>query len=196
MKRATAKSGASRDKMVRAAGAAFREHGLGGIGVDGLAKAADFTSGAFYFHFPSKMDAFVESVRAGLEDLKCGIEGIQAAEGKGWLGSFASFYMGFKRTCRLGEGCALPLLSAEVERAGDAARGVYQEKLTEVIGAVERGLADREGMSAREQALVILALLAGGATMGRTVKDPILSAEIGEAVRRAVERVGAGSISV
>ncbi len=59
MKRSSQKSGLSRKKMIQAAGAAFREHGVGGVGVDGLAKAADFTSGAFYFHFRSKLDAFV-----------------------------------------------------------------------------------------------------------------------------------------
>ena len=43
-----------RRKMVDAAGRGFRKNGYGGLGVDGLAKEAGVTSGAFYGHFKSK----------------------------------------------------------------------------------------------------------------------------------------------
>lgn len=44
--------------MLEAAGRAFRSPGYDGIGVDGLAKGAGVTSGAFYAHFGSKAAAF------------------------------------------------------------------------------------------------------------------------------------------
>jgi len=48
----------TRRKMLEAAGRGFRSHGYSGIGVDGLAKAADVTSGAFYSHFGSSTYIF------------------------------------------------------------------------------------------------------------------------------------------
>lgn len=190
MKKLSAKSQASKERMVAAAGQAFRTHGFGGIGVDGLAKGAKLTSGAFYFHFPSKLDVFIESVRSGLDELREAIERSQSTDGASWLASFSSFYMGFKRTCDLGEGCTLPTLSSEVERAGKKARSVYQEKLVEVAKAVANGLDVTSPISDRDRAWVILALLSGGVTMARTVSDKALSDEIASAIQRAVTQLG------
>jgi TetR/AcrR family transcriptional repressor of nem operon len=51
--------------MIAAASRGFRSNGYAGIGVDGLAKAAGVTSGAFYSHFGSK-DAAFDIARATL----------------------------------------------------------------------------------------------------------------------------------
>lgn len=175
----------SREKLLAEAGRAFRKQGYGMIGVDGLAKGANMTSGAFYVHFASKKEAFLESVRQGLEDLRVGIAKFQGLQGTGWLKSFGDFYMGDRRTCDLAEGCALPSLSSEVERAGDEARGVYEEKLQEIAAQMAAGLNGTEA-ERRSQAWATLALLMGGLTMARTVQDPGLSEEIAAAVRAAV----------
>ena len=65
---------AGRARILLSAGRAFRSHGFGGCGVDGLAKGAHVTSGAFYAHFKSKADAFREAVVAGMADLRRGVE--------------------------------------------------------------------------------------------------------------------------
>lgn len=175
----------SREKLLAEAGRAFRKQGYGMIGVDGLAKGANMTSGAFYVHFGSKKEAFLESVKQGLEDLRAGIAKFQQQEGAGWLRVFGDFYMEDRRTCDLAEGCALPSLSSEVERAGEDARGVYELKLREIASQMASGLTGTEA-ERRAQAWATLALLMGGLTMARTVQDPGLSEEIAVAVRAAV----------
>jgi AcrR family transcriptional regulator len=189
MKRSSEKSTISRKKMVQAAGAAFREHGMGGIGVDGLAKAADFTSGAFYFHFKSKLDAFVAGLEDSLDDLNAAIQQFQEKEGSSWVAAFAAFYLGFKRTCDLRNACALPVLSSEAERAGLAARQAYEAKLEIVFNSLAKGLAGTAQSTSREQALALMALLAGGAMISRTVADPQFSEEIGAAVQKFAQQV-------
>ncbi len=191
MKSSSEKSQTSKRRIVEAAGQAFRKHGLGGIGVDGLAKGANLTSGAFYFHFPSKLDVFVESVKAGLEELREAVENFQTTEGEAWLSAFTEFYMGFKRTCDLGDCCTLPTLSFEVERAGAEARSVYEEKLMEIANTIARGLGG-ETKANRDQAWVILALLAGGVTIARTVRSKTLSKEIAAAIERIVLSTSGG----
>ena len=64
----------SHAKILRGAGRGFRRAGFGGAGVDGLAKEAGVTSGAFYAHFKSKADAFRETIGTGLKDLREGVE--------------------------------------------------------------------------------------------------------------------------
>ena len=183
-KRSSEKSTASRTRMVQAAGAAFREHGFGGIGVDGLAKAAGFTSGAFYFHFKNKLDAFVAGLEDGLADLSAGIRDLQAKQGASWVSGFSSFYLGFKRTCDLGEACSLPVLSSEAERAGPVARQAYEDKMQTVFESLASGLAETPDANSREQAIALMAMLAGGAMIARRVNDPALSQEIGAAVEK------------
>jgi AcrR family transcriptional regulator len=175
--------------MVQATGAAFREHGLGGIGVDGLAKAAGFTSGAFYFHFKNKLDAFIAGLEESLDSLNTGIRQFQEKEGPAWVAAFASFYLGFKRTCGLGNACALPVLSSEAERAGPEARQAYEVKTKAVFESLDAGLADTPDSTSREKALALMALLAGGAMIARTVVDPELSEEVGAAVQKFARQI-------
>ncbi|MEQ1672130.1 MAG: TetR/AcrR family transcriptional regulator, partial [Hyphomicrobium sp.] len=105
-------------KILGAVGRGFRRLGFGGIGVDGLAKEAGVTSGAFYGHFPSKADAFRAAAVAGMIDVRLAIEQTRASQGEVWLSKFADFYMNAKRTCDLSDACALQSLTPEVGRAG------------------------------------------------------------------------------
>ena len=164
--------------MIQAAGGAFRAHGLGGIGVDGLAKAADLTSGAFYFHFTSKLDAFNQSLTENLDGLAAAIADFQKKHGAQWVKAFAEFYLGFKRTCDPRDGCAVPLLSAEVERAGQATQVLYEKHLEQVLAAIEAGLEPAGGVSSRRQAILLLSMLAGSVMLARAVADPATSEQI------------------
>jgi len=104
----------SRARILTSAGRGFRSRGFGGSGVDGLAKDAEVTSGAFYAHFKSKAAAFREAVVVGLEDLRRGIGQAREQMGGNWRGWFVDFYLGERRTCDLAESCALQSLSSEV----------------------------------------------------------------------------------
>src|SRR5665213_1186309 len=91
--------GESRLRILAAAGRGVRKKGYGGIGVDGLAKEAGVTSGAFYGHFPSKSEAFRQAIVKGLRDLCGSIESLQSAKGGEWIEAFVDRYLGMKRTC-------------------------------------------------------------------------------------------------
>ena len=177
----------SRARIVAAAGRGFRKLGYGGIGVDGLAREANVTHGAFYGHFRSKAEAFRAAVVAGLRELREGVEAVRAEHAKDWLAAFAAFYLGHKRTCDVTEACTLPTLSAEIERADAETRRAYQDELTALVDAIAGGLP--EGADREQRAWAMAALLAGGATLARAVPDSKLSARIGEAVRDAVGRL-------
>ena len=91
----------SRARILASAGRGFRKRGYGALGVDGLAKEAGVTSGAFYAHFRSKAEAFREAVAAGMADLRTGIERMRQDEGDaGWRKRFVDFYLGDRLTLR------------------------------------------------------------------------------------------------
>lgn len=182
----------ARARMIAAAGRGFRRKGFGGIGVDGLAKEAEVTSGAFYGHFSSKDAAFKEAVAAGIEELRAGIEKFQMTHGKGWIEPFVDFYLGEKRTCDLGESCAMQSLSTEVMRAAADVRAVYQNGMMKVADQIAKGLPSGSPTDKRKRAWAFLSVLAGGVTVARAVEGDDVAAQIAKAARLAALRSIAG----
>jgi AcrR family transcriptional regulator len=175
----------SRARILAALGRGFRRHGLGGIGVDGLAKEAGVTSGAFYAHFGSKGDAFEAAAVAGIVQLRAGIERFQREHGAQWLEAFIDFYLGPKRTCSLENACALPTLTPEVIRAEVPMRTRYASELIQVVEQVARGLPQSSSAAREAQAWALLALLSGGVTLARAMTDQALSDKAAVALRDA-----------
>jgi TetR/AcrR family transcriptional repressor of nem operon len=171
--------------MVAAAGRGFRRKGFGGIGVDGLAKEAEVTSGAFYGHFASKEAAFEAAVAAGMNDLSAGVRTFREQHGAKWLERFVDFYLGERRTCDLGEACALQALSPEVSRGSEAAKAVFEQHLLDVLKATADGIEGRTPQERLDRAWGLLSLLAGGVTLARAVADPAQSKAIASGVRKA-----------
>ncbi len=178
----------SRAKILRGAGRGFRRAGFGGAGVDGLAKEAGVTSGAFYAHFKSKASAFREAMITGLKDLKQGVEQLRKRFGDRWRAEFIDFYLGDRRTCELADSCALQSLSGEMARADQDARTAYEDELRSIIASVADGLEGKAKVR-REEATALLAILVGGVTLARAVHDEEFSNEIAAAVRKAALRL-------
>jgi TetR/AcrR family transcriptional regulator, transcriptional repressor for nem operon len=184
----------TRTRVIAAAGQVFRRQGYGGAGIDALTKAAGVTNGAFYGHFKSKGAAFRTAVLAGLEELRLGIAELKASQPKNWMKSFVTYYLGHKRTCDLGESCALPSLSPDVIRADDETRRAYTTELKRLIDEVAAGLPDGnlKGQSEavrKDQAILLLAMLSGGVTLARAVSDAALSERIANLVTQAALKV-------
>lgn len=173
-------------RILGAVGRGFRRLGFGGIGVDGLAKEAGVTSGAFYGHFPSKAEAFKAAAVAGLVELREAVEHLRAKDGDAWLEKFADFYMSVRRTCELGESCALQSMTPEVARADDETKAAYEAELLRVVDAVAEGLPDGTLPQRRKTAWAFLSILSGGVTLARAVDDPKTGAIIAAAARAAV----------
>lgn len=161
----------TRRRILDAAGRVFRKGGLGGSGVDGLAKEAGVTSGAFYVHFESKSAAFRESVIRGVSDVATAIKHFQAAHGSSWWKEFVRFYLGEKRKCALAESCGLQSLASDVARADEPSRGAFTAELLKVATALVSGPATPDGPSTVEEAYAALATLIGAVTLARAVND-------------------------
>jgi TetR/AcrR family transcriptional repressor of nem operon len=177
---------AARHRILGAVGRGFRRLGYGGIGVDGLAKEAGVTSGAFYGHFASKAEAFEAAALTGLVELRQAIGGLQTKEGDGWLAKFVDFYLTTKRTCELGESCALQSLTPEVARAGQETRAAYEAELLRVIDTVAAGLPEATPAIRRKLAWSILATLSGGVTLARAVDNPKVSGQIAQSLKATI----------
>lgn len=171
----------TRQRIVDAAGRGFRRDGFGGIGVDGLAREAGMTSGAFYVHFESKKAAFRESMLQGMTELHDGVLHFQNEYGADWWPAFVQFYLSAKRTCTLAESCALQSLPPEVARLDESLRGEFEKALRAIAKAIAAGPHSKAAPADEASAYAALALLTGAVTMARAVSTKALSQKIADA---------------
>jgi len=183
----------ARRKILSAVGRGFRRRGYDGIGVDGLAKEAGVTSGAFYGHLDSKGDAFEAAALAGLVELREAVERFRAEGGADWLGRFVDFYLSTKRTCELGESCALQSLTPEVARAGRETRVAYEVELLRVVEAMAAGLPGKAPAGRRKLAWTVLAALSGGVTLARATDDAKVGLQIAAALKATIDSLVAAA---
>lgn len=176
----------TRQRIVQAAARGFRSNGYGGIGVDGLAKAAGVTSGAFYVHFDSKGAAFRDAVQHGMADLNAGVQHFQHEHGADWWPAFVRFYLGAKRSCDLAESCSLQSLSPEVARSDELSRAAFEAGLREVAASILAGPRSPGLPCDLDTACAALAALVGAVTLARAVGSAAMAEQIASATGRAL----------
>ena len=176
----------TRQRILQAAGRGFRKGGFGGIGVDGLAKEAGLTSGAFYVHFDSKAHAFRESVAQGMGELKGGVQYFQQEHAREWWPEFVRFYLHAKRTCDLSESCTLQTMPPEVARADEASRASFEAGLKDVAQALIDGPASPGVPQDLGTACAALSLLVGAVTLARAVGSEAFAEQIAAGAEHAL----------
>lgn len=170
---------ATRQRIVAAAEASFKKNGFNGIGVDGLARAAGVTSGAFYTHFSSKKSVFIASILSSMEALDASIASHQSATDKDWWLAFADAYLHDTHTRSADDSCPLTSLSSDVSRSEDDVRAVFEEALVKIVARAS----EYEEEQAAEKTWSRLAMLVGGVMLSRTVKDDAVAQDIVASVK-------------
>ena len=184
----------TRQRIIDAAGRSFRSNGYAGIGVDGIAKAAGVTSGAFYAHLGSKNGAFDAAIKAGLDEVIEAIPTFQQENGEQWIKAFTNYYLGKAHRNDLECGCAMTSLSPEVVRTNSAFHVIYEEKMLHIISLMAEGLEDGSKSERVSRAWSVLGILIGGLTMARAVNNEKISNQIAKSIGNAAISA-AGKIS-
>lgn len=183
MEKPPSKKEQTKEKILIAASQNFRSNGYSGIGVDGIAKAAGVTSGAFYSHFGSKDGAFDAALIAGLNEVIEGIPQFQSNFGKKWVEEFADYYLSQKHQNDLACGCAMTTLSPEVVRATSETQATYEKMMSKIIDLAADGLEGGSKEDKRSRAWAMLSILIGGLTMARAVKTKKTTNEIAQSIK-------------
>lgn len=186
----------TRQRILEGAGRGFRKAGFGGIGVDGLAKEAGVTSGAFYVHFDSKAHAFRESIAQGMAELRGGVQYYQAEHGRAWWPEFVRFYLGPKRRCDLSESCTLQTMPTEVARSDEASRTTFENALRDVAQAIVDGPISPGVPPDIETACAALSSLIGAVTLARAVGSEAFAEQIAGAAEHALLGARSGKRSL
>ncbi|MEP3245810.1 MAG: TetR/AcrR family transcriptional regulator [Sneathiella sp.] len=181
-------------RILTVAEESFKKCGYAGIGVDGIAKAAGVTSGAFYAHFGSKNGAFEAALAAGLEEVIETIPQYQKNHGNKWVAVFVDYYLGEAHREDLTGGCAMAALSPEIARSSEQLQMLYQEKMTKITDLVAQGLEGETLRFRRDRAWAMLGILIGGLNVSRAMGGKTAAEEVAKACAAAAIQA-AGSVA-
>jgi AcrR family transcriptional regulator len=177
----------ARAALLRAGTRSMKVAGFNGIGVDGLAAAADVTSGAFYSNFANK-EAMLEAIidAAVGEPFVSDAESGSKAERRSKLESFVAEYLSAYHVENPGDGCVMPTLSADVARAGDSTRKAYEHKIAALASRAAEAL---DGADRERRAWSLVALMVGAVSISRAMSDPAMQAEVLDAANETADRL-------
>ena len=168
-----------RERIVEAASAALREHGLEGVSVPGLMKRVGLTHGGFYAHFESRDDLVAEAVEAAA-----------ARTGREVFGDDRSLdealrrYLSPAHVAHPEQGCVVAALGTEGRHQPGAVRGAFAKVARGLIGLVDRKLrAQRTARTPSDEALRLTATMVGAVVLARLVDDEALAGKILRAAR-------------
>jgi TetR/AcrR family transcriptional regulator, transcriptional repressor for nem operon len=176
----------SNDRILDAAAELLRRHGLSGVRVTEVMRAAGLTHGGFYKHFQDRQQLIVEALRRALT----------AAQQAGPYRSYADFVRGYlSRTHRelRGRGCPMAALAGDVVRAEGQVRSVFTGGVRDAVAQLARLLdhlddnaeARREG-DVRARAAAAFSTAVGALVLARAVDDAALADFILASARRAL----------
>jgi TetR/AcrR family transcriptional repressor of nem operon len=197
MKLTKEKAAANRQSVLETAGRLFREHGLDGVGVADLMKAAGFTHGGFYNHFPSKAALAAEAAFLGLKHSSAQLSAALMNEpktGSSGLTKFVESYLSVEHRDGRASGCTIASLGCDAARGDEEIQASFaqgiEEQLNIFASYFAKGDSKNQGsaLSARERAVQLMSELLGAVILARAVAhaNPSLSDEILEVTRRNI----------
>ena len=189
------------ERIVRAAGEGFKLHGVDGVGIQELMKAAGLTNGGFYNHFASKEDLAVEVYRQGFADSLAALAAIREAHpgsARAALHDMVDRYVTAAHRDHPETGCPSAALAVDAGRHGKPPQAEYRRGLEEYLSAITEMVLERahqagaelSAAEAREQAVALFSQMVGALIVSRAVAeaDPALSDEIVTSNREHLKR--------
>src|SRR5262249_7705990 len=176
MRKSRSEAAKTRERIVTAAAAEFRQHGIAGTGLADLMKAAGLTHGGFYRHFASKdqlvAEACSDAIATMTESVACsasrerGRKGLEAAVAD----SLSTEHRDNPR-----DSCPLAALGSEMARADTQTRAAATAGFLKLIDALAGGFAEGTPVEARKPAMGAAVRLIRALTGSRVVRAPSLS---------------------
>ena len=186
-------------RIVAAATRRFRSGGLAGVGVADIMGEAGLTHGGFYAHFASKDALVAEACGTGLaQSRERLIRKIQREPVERRLAAYIDLYLSAEHRDHPEAGCVMPALSGEVARSSSEVRAAFTQAYNDYRDALASLLLEAdagdggETSGTSDEAMVLLAGLAGTMLLARAVDDPALSERMLRVNRDYYKRAFAG----
>jgi TetR/AcrR family transcriptional regulator, transcriptional repressor for nem operon len=174
MRRSKQEAAETRQRIVKAAAAKFRQNGIGGTGLSDLMAAAGLTHGGFYRHFDSKDQLVAEACAAAAESAIATFFSNKSPQ-KG-LRPLVAKYLSAAHRDDPADGCPLAALGSEIARCDEKTRAAATQAFLELVDIIAAEFGKIRPDVAKRRALVAASTMIGALMMSRIVTDSDLSA--------------------
>jgi TetR/AcrR family transcriptional regulator, transcriptional repressor for nem operon len=162
----------TRARIVHAAAAAFREHGLAQVGVADVMRRADLTHGGFYGHFASKDDLVAAVVAEAPAESGASLQALRGADTSGGALDEALAYLSPEHRAHPERGCVLAALGPELARGSGHVRQPLAAAIRRRLSRLATSLSSRLSPAARRRrAAGTLACMVGGLVLARGLEE-------------------------
>jgi len=164
---------ATRQRIVEAAAAAFRERGVAGVSVAEIMRRAGLTHGGFYAHFASKD----ELLAAALEHATAQVTSMLETSAKNQpapdqLLSIALAYLSPPHLAHPERGCPVAALGPELARSSKKVQQKLAAAIRTRLGNLSEQISSRVPLQKRRQLTAgAVACLVGGLVLARGLKE-------------------------
>ena len=162
----------TREKIVQAAAAAFREGGVYDVRLDDVMARAGLTRGGFYAHFASKEELLRDALDyAGRQTVERLAQPLPALPGEDRLQAVVDAYLSPAHVRHPGRGCPLATLGPEIARTGGPAHKALAAGVRDRLAWMRQLLPEDERDAVSDDRLIgTLACLVGGVVLARAVE--------------------------
>jgi TetR/AcrR family transcriptional regulator, transcriptional repressor for nem operon len=183
----------TRDRIVKAAAAALRAHGVDGVSIAAIMADVGLTHGGFYAHFASKDELLSAAVdRASAETTDHLSRAMQTMPADQRLRAVIDTYLSAPHAAHPEHGCPLAALGPELTRASSDVQRDLAQAIDRRIAWLQKLLPpERE---AKETATAVMACMLGGLILARAV-GPDDGPEVLAATRSFIARALASDTS-
>jgi TetR/AcrR family transcriptional repressor of nem operon len=189
MRKSKREAARTRERIVTAAAAEFREHGIAATGLADLMSAAGLTHGGFYRHFDSKDQLIKEACAEAIAAMTDRLASVASQRsGRAGLKAATTAYLSTQHRDNPRDGCPLAALGSELARADAQTRSAATAGFLKTVDVLAGQFDQAKPSEARKRAIAAASTLIGALTMARIVNDEALSASI---LRSAIESCNA-----
>jgi TetR/AcrR family transcriptional repressor of nem operon len=192
MKISKEKAAENRMALIKAASHLFRQHGIDGVGVAEISKAAGLTHGALYAHFESKEALAAEALAYGAKSNNAWMETL-STEHKPDLTAFLDYYVSQASRDGLEQGCVMAASASEIGRQDLAISRSFTDGYLDMVSLLEAALdKGKPKGDAHARALTMVASMVGTIAVARAVAKarPELSAQLLTEARKIFGELG------
>jgi TetR/AcrR family transcriptional regulator, transcriptional repressor for nem operon len=159
-----------------------KKHGFAASGVDALAGAAGLTTGSLYKHFGNKDTLFSALVKADLAQTVSRFANIKPGDDEAMLRALKN-YLSMSHVHAPEAGCPVPSLAADVARASDDVRTVFEAGMIDLKDTL-KGI-----LGSDSAAWTLIAQNVGAVMIARAMQHDSIKKEVMNAVRASAARL-------
>src|SRR5438132_4756502 len=190
MRKSRIEAAKTRERIVTAAAAEFRQHGIAATGLADLMKAAGLTHGGFYRHFASKDQLVAEACSAAIATMTERVASSASRErGRKGLEAAVADYLSTEHRDNPRDGCPLAALGSELARADSNTRAAATDAFLKLVDVLAGQIDAARSNEAEKRAVFAASAMIGALTMARVMTKSVLSDTILRSVEKAVSRM-------